>query len=218
MAMRSKFDQISDRDLRALLKKHDCPLGFHEVRARLMGNIASPGMDMAPLQELHRIWGGELPEFASQDDAEQLIGALMGGLWNALSKHQSKSNPFRLTRVKPAPATHDYLAKLSRHRQEEIEAFVDGLFGDHDELDFPETANTSIVNLGEIRGIFAGAYDLCISPPTSAKQESLDETLRNLRSLAIAAELEMNTVIQANKAARAARLESYAMEKPRTVH
>ena len=216
--MRSKFDQLSDRDLRALLTKHGCPLGFHEVRARLMGNIASPGMDVAPMQELNRIWGGELPEFESKGEAEQLVGGVMGGLWNALSKHQSRSNPFRLTRVKPGPATHDHLAKLSRHRIEEIDAFIDGLLGGHDKMDFPEAATQALDTLGDGRAIAAGIHDLCACPPAPASTEGLKEALHNLRHLVVVAEAEINTIIQANKAARAALLETSALEKPPTLH
>ena len=218
MAKHGKLDQLSDRELQSLLKKHDCPLGFHEVRARLMGNIASPGMDVAPLQELNRIWGGALPEFENKDEAEQLIGGVMAGLWNSLSKHQSRSNPFQLTRVKSGPATYEHLAKLSRFRREEIDAFIEGLFGDRDEQDFPATAQRAIDNLGEIRATIASVHEFCACPPAPAHTDSLGETLKNLRNLAVIAETAINTIIQANKAARAALLEVHSMEKPPTLH
>ncbi|WP_299821953.1 hypothetical protein, partial [uncultured Jannaschia sp.] len=164
----------------------------------------------APRAASYTTTGGTTPESTA--------GSLLPRMWNPLSKHQSKSNPFRLTRVKPGPATYDHLAKLSRFRREEIDAFVEGLFGDRDELDFPGTAHKAIDSLGEIRATFAGAHELCACPPAPASTDSLNETLRNLRDLVVVAEAEINTIIQANKAARAALLETYNLEKPPMLH
>jgi len=218
MVKASKIDQLSDRVLRELLKKHDCPLVFHELRAHIMGTISTPDMDVAPMQELTRIWGGELPEFASQEDAQLLVTGIMGGLWNPLSKHQSRTNPFRLMRVKSTPPSYEYLAKLSKFRREEIDAFIDGLFAGKDYQEFPETAHKAIENLSQIRSIVAGAHELCACPPATASKDQLKETLENLRNLFTAAESEINVVIQACKTARAEMLETYALEKPPTVH
>jgi len=218
MAKSSKLDQLGDRVLKALLEKHACPLRLHELRARFMGNIATPDFTASPMQEVNRIWGGQLPEFESEEDAELLMTGLMGGLWNPLSKHQSKSNPFRLTRVKSAPASYDYLAKLSKFRRQEIDAFIEGLFAGKDYQEFPKRAHDAIENLSEIRSIVAGAHELCACPPAPASRDSLEDTKRGLRDLMVAAEKEMNVVIQSCKEARASHLETYAFDKPPTVH
>lgn len=218
MVKASKIDQLSDRVLRELLTKHLCPLTFHELRAHIMGNIATPDMDVAPMQELTRIWGGALPEFASQEDAELLITGIMGGLWNPLSKHQSPTNPFRLMRVKSAPPSYEHLAKLSKFRREEIDAFVEGVFAGKDYQEFPETAHKAIETLSEIRSIVAGAHELCACPPAPASKDQLKDTLENLRNLFTAAEAEINVVIQSCTTARAQLLETYALDKPRTLH
>ena len=128
MTKSSKPDRMGNHVLKALLDQHQCPLRLHELRARFMGNIATPDFTASPMQEVNRIWGGELPEFESKEDAEALITGLMAGLWAPLSKHQSKSNPFRLTKVQAARASYEYLAKLSKFRYQEIDAFIDGLF------------------------------------------------------------------------------------------
>jgi hypothetical protein len=61
---------------------------FHEVRTRFLGNIASPIMGASPMKELESLWGGELPEFENIEAANELIGALVMGLWNRLTRHQ----------------------------------------------------------------------------------------------------------------------------------
>jgi hypothetical protein len=38
---------------------------------------------------VERLWSGELPEFNSIDAANELIGALITGLWNRLVRRQS---------------------------------------------------------------------------------------------------------------------------------
>ena len=37
----------TDDEVRALLVRYRCPVPFHEVRTRFLGNIASPGMGLA---------------------------------------------------------------------------------------------------------------------------------------------------------------------------
>lgn len=40
----------SDDKVVALLERHQCPVPFHEVRTRFLGNIASPLMTASPLE------------------------------------------------------------------------------------------------------------------------------------------------------------------------
>ena len=39
----------TDDEVRALLVRYRCPVPFHEVRTRFLGNIASPGMGVSPI-------------------------------------------------------------------------------------------------------------------------------------------------------------------------
>jgi hypothetical protein len=45
-------------------------------------------------------------------------------------------------------------------RKQEIEGFVDGLFGPREEMDLPESARDGINALGEMRAMLAGAISL----------------------------------------------------------
>jgi len=81
--------------VRALLDRHACPVPFHAVRTRFLGNIATPMFGASPLRVVEGLWGGELPEFDSMAEAETLIGLLVQGLWNDLARHQKRSQPFR---------------------------------------------------------------------------------------------------------------------------
>jgi hypothetical protein len=121
----------TDDEVRVLLQRYQCPVPFHAVRTRFLGNIATPAMQAAPMETVSALWGGELPAFDTLDAANELIGALVMGLWNRLSRHQERSAPFRLTRV-DVSVTREGLAELALMRQEELDGFTEGLFGAQD--------------------------------------------------------------------------------------
>lgn len=99
MTGQSKVKPPTERAIRTLLDKQACPVPYHEVRTRLLGNIACPDPVVQPMGVIAGLWGGALPEFDSLNDANALLGALVMGLWNELTVHQEPKKPFRVTRV-----------------------------------------------------------------------------------------------------------------------
>jgi hypothetical protein len=65
---------LGDKQVISLLEKYACPVAYHEVRTRFLGNIATPLMSVSPLQIVKALWGGELPEFDGIDDVNELMG------------------------------------------------------------------------------------------------------------------------------------------------
>ena len=149
---------VGDGRIRALLGRYACPTSFHIVRTRLLGNIATPKLKASPFRTIERLWGGNLLEFDDASAANELFEALMG-LWNDLVKHQSRTKPFRLTRV-AVKAKLDDLRRLCRTRTEELEGLIEGLFGDERAIDLPQRANEALNNLGEINAMMRGIVDL----------------------------------------------------------
>ena len=149
----------TEEEVRALLERYRCPVPFHEVRTRFLGNIASPGIGVSPIKMVEGLWGGELPEFGSTNTAKELIGALIMGLWNRLTRHQEQSAPFRLSRPDVA-ATREGLATLALIRRQELDGFVEGLFGAEETMDLPERAHRSLGTLSEMRALIAGVLDV----------------------------------------------------------
>ena len=173
--------------MRRLLDRCNCPVAFHEVRTRFLGNIASPILVASPLDQVKALWGGELPEFESMDAANELIGALAIGLWNRLTRHQDRRHPFRLTRFE-VPASREGLERICRVRREEIDRFVEGLFGSAESIDLPETAHRALNTLSEMRAILEGAQTLAADETKPASAEDITGTLRNMRELTRIAE------------------------------
>jgi len=127
----------SDTEVRRLLDRYGCPTPFHAVRTRFLGNIASPLLAASPLDQVKALWGGDLPEFEDLEAVNELIGALVMGLWNRLTAHQDRQQPFRLTRF-DVPEAREGLEHIAHVRQEEIDGFVEGLFGVAEVIDLPE--------------------------------------------------------------------------------
>jgi DNA-directed RNA polymerase subunit F len=211
----SNKSSFSVAAMKALLEQYACPLPFHQLRARLMGNIATPDMTASPMQEIKRIWNNELPVFDSKSEAEEFFGVLFQGLWNALSAHQKRTDPFKLARIATAPAGLEFLSRFARVRREEIEGFVDGLFANEDELDLPDSAHKVVGILGEMRSIFAATEQLTSQPASVA---SITETIKHFQQMGRIVEHEINVVIQSCKKARARTMETLPTGRPPVFH
>ena len=112
----------SDEQVRALLERHKCPVPFHEVRMRLFGNIACLSCRFRR-SKWCRTYG-----VASCRRWTQSRRRAGHGLWNRLMRHQDRSSPFRLMRVDTA-STPEGLAALALMRRQELDGFIEGLFG-----------------------------------------------------------------------------------------
>lgn len=199
----------TDKDVQDVLMRHGCPTPLHVLRTLLLGNIASPRLDVSPMAPLAQAWGGELPEFASAEDVEEVTRVLVQGLWNRLAEHQSTRNPFRLPRFEVVP-TRQALQELARMRQQELEGFVDGLFGSEAEMLLPRKAHEAVVALAELHAMFEGAARLLADESKPAPAHELKALLRNLQQMTIVADEQINKAVQSCKRARGQHLEAMA--------
>jgi hypothetical protein len=182
---------------------------MHVLRTLCLGRIASPRLDVSPMSLVAQAWGGEMPEFASADVTEDVVGVLVDGLWNRLTEHQSARNPFRLPRFE-VPPTRAALLDLARMRAQEMKGFVDGLFGPETEMLLPQKAHEALSVLAELYAFFDGAAALLADDAKPAPADELKALLRNLQQLTIAADEQINKAVQSCKRARSQRLETMA--------
>ena len=172
-----------------------------------MGCIVSPVPDRSPVQAIQELWGGNLPPFYSVDDLNHLLRVLVDGLWNRLTAHQTAGKPFKVTSVQ-FRQTRQGFHHYALVRKQEIEGFMDGLFGPHDELDLPESARDGVDALGQIRAMLAGAIDLLDDTDKPAPADELNGLADNLQALGPILEQEMNTIVLSCTRARRQRLAS----------
>ncbi len=192
---------VNEKQVRSLLKKYDCPVPYHEVRTRFLGTIATPAMTASPMHIVKGLWGGELPEFESLEAVNDLIGALVNGLWNSLTRHQKRTEPFRLVRV-PTEATRAGLASYILMRRQEIDGFVEGLFNGQDDIQLPEKATASLDIIAQLRAMLVGAHTLVAEESKPGSDAEFARTLKNIQELTPIIEREINAVVMACTLAR----------------
>ncbi len=202
--------------IRALLTKHDCPVAFHEVRTRFLGNIATPELSVSPLRIVEGLWGGELPPFDTIVEANALIEALVNGLWNDLTRHQKRSQPFRLTRV-PMEPTAANLGRYGLLRLEELDGFIEGLFAGKESIDLPERAHEAVDQLAELRAMMGGICEIVSRDLHTDERTELETTFKHLRELTRIIETEIHEAVLSCTRARRQMLAGILTTRP-TVH
>ena len=213
MARPASPPTASDDQVRALLERYRCPVPFHAVRTRFLGNIASPDPQASPIKTVEALWGGTLPPFDTVDAANELIGALVMGLWNRLTRHQERSVPFCLTRIE-APATREGLSRLARMRGEELEGFVEGLFGGNDSLDLPEKAHKALGVLADIRAMAKATAEVAEDPAKPGTPAEAATALGVFRQITRIAEHEMHEAVLSCARARRQMLRTAPAYRP----
>lgn len=188
-----RIPYVGDKQVRELLQKYACPTPFHVLRTRFLASIATPRFDASPIESVKELWHGELPEFETTEEANDLIQGLLS-CWNHLAQHQSRSKPFRLVR-QPSTGSPDDLWALCRARVEELEGFVEGLFGTIEELDLPERAIAGMDCLGEINAMLHGVLRLADNHEDANDQVGMANMKRNVNELTRIAEKEMHAVV-----------------------
>ncbi len=188
------INEVSEDEVRALLDRYRCPVPFHVVRTRFLGDIANPAISTSPLEAVKALWAGEFPEFDSLDAVNELLRVLVMGLWNGLTRHQERSKPFRLVRVE-IPESRDGLAQVAGIRREELNGFVEGLFGTAQTIELPERAHRALDALSELHAIFDGLHELAGSPLKPVTADDISQTRRNVRVLTRVGEREIHEVV-----------------------
>jgi hypothetical protein len=204
-----------EKAARALLERHGCRIPFHEVRTRFLGSISTPELS-SPLQALKDLWGGELPAFDGMDEINELLDTLIHGLWNDLTRHQKRSQPFRLIRCAMEPTTVT-LGQYGLVRLQELDGFVEGLFNGEEAIDLPERAHQAVGRLSELRAMMAGICELASRNPDANDHTQLDTTLRHLRELTRFMEAEIHEAVLSCTRARRQMLEGVLTDNP-TIH
>ena len=212
MPKRSTADRNRCRGIEAraiaLLERYDCPTPYHAVCTHFLGAM-SGAAPVQPMKVLATIWDGALPPFPSIEAVNELLDALINGLWNELTVHQDEAQPYRLTPM-PARATRKSLASLVETRAEEIHGFLTGIFGDQEDLEVPELMAESLDTLMELGEMFSGMQALLEDPEKPASTADLKALKAHTAELTHIVEQEIHSVVIV---ARVLREQEGAMEE-----
>ena len=190
--MQSSADSIHQH-VQSLLSEYQCPYQFHEVRAALMGAIASPYV-VDPGCELNALWDGEFPELPSQEKLDEVTKTFLEDFWGLLAEHASDEAvlPFMLTPLEKAPS----LTEIKAHahlRGEELDSFLTGFFQDQESLELDEEVGESLDILEELVQLLTDMVNMKEGTPLGATE--LSDLADNLMKMTEMAELEMNNLI-----------------------
>ena len=210
-----KLIYAGETKVRALLEAYACPIPLHAVKARFMGNIASPALGVSPLRSTESLWPDGLPTFESTDEANRLLQALMS-LWNHLARHQKPTKPFRFAKTDKL-ASLEELSGLIVMRCEEIENFLEGLFNGEEELDVSEGIAEELDIFEEVQRLLSKVRDLLTNEADPETETGLVDFPRHVRDLSLIAEAQVNKIIQACVAWRRAAITSQGVKR-RTLH
>jgi hypothetical protein len=188
------------KTVQALLQKYECPVPYHAVRTRFLGTIVSPIVGVTPIATLKGLWGGEFPAFDNLNALNELMQVLIMGLWNQLTLHQKVGQPFRFIELS-VPQTLEGLATLALVRREEIDGFIDGLFGPAERIDLPESGYRALGEIGEIRAMLAGIYELATRPAEKGGDD-VANLIDNVQQISTIAEHELYQTVLACVRAR----------------
>jgi len=185
---------VSDDEVKAILDRYRCPVPFHAVRTRFLGNIASPVMAASAMDTVASLWNGKLPQFDSLDAAKELLRVLMMGVWNRLARHQGPHAPFLLIHVE-VPETRGGLARVAAIRREEVIGFIEGMFGNEQGLALPERARQALEALSEAGGLFGAVYEIAGDPTKTVSAEDIVQTRHHIRELTEVCEREIHAAV-----------------------
>ncbi len=187
-------------DVRRLLKKYDCPLPLHQIRAQFMGAIASPVDTVNPSREIQTLWGGHAPSFASMAAANEFMQAMVMGLWNNVARHFASHEPFALIDNTPEP-TEKGIKDHAKVRFEELQGFLEGFSQGEQSLHLGEDTVDCLDVLDDLALMFGGIARLPKERQVVTQKE-IQDLIDQLAELTIIAQREINQIITISAAQR----------------
>jgi hypothetical protein len=194
--MTKQGSSASDAALKKMLQAHNCPLGLHEVRMRIIGHLIAPEPGVSPIDAVQGLWGGHLPEVDDIDDLNEILDMLMSGIWNPLALQvRVQRDRIKLSKS-PAGKGSKALARVALVRLQELQRFEEGLLGGAEFVDIPQPAAQSMRTLGELAQLFASVHNT-IESGAMGTIDDLKGLKANVAKLVTIAEDELNAVIDA---------------------
>src|SRR3546814_12243268 len=85
---------------------------------------------------------------------------------------------------------------MAQMRREELEGFVEGIYGEHKIIDLPQSAGESLNTLAEIRAMLEGVCQIVADESKQARSTDHGGLIRNHHELTKIAERAMHEVVR----------------------
>lgn len=149
--MKSENKYIGDDKFAKLLEHYKCPMPVCVVKARFIGSICSPNLDLRPTDVISSFWEeGRSPRLETKEEADLFFKFFMGA-WDEAFE-QIKKNNIKLSSFKN---NQESLKEICRQRYDEIEwGFVEGFWGGKEDLKIPAYIAEIIDSLSDIAEVY----------------------------------------------------------------
>ena len=115
-------------------------------------------------------------------------------------------------------STREGLAALALMRRQELDGFIEGLFGREEVVDLPKRSHRcGLDELGQMRALFEAVVRLAEDDTKQPTDEGVETTLRRMREMTKIAEHEIHAVVLACARARKQMIAGMPTTRP-TVH
>ena len=114
-------------------------------------------------------------------------------------------------------STREGLAALALMRRQELDGFIEGLFGHEEVVDLPKRAHRGLDELGQMRALFEAVVHLVEGDTKQPTDKGVETTLRRMREMTKIAEHEIHAVVLACTRARKQMMAGMPTTRP-TVH
>jgi hypothetical protein len=176
MAIKTRY--IGDAAFVRLLGYYNCPTPFHVVKMRILGGIASPNKNLAPIMVFSSFWTENTePKLQTKKEAEIFFSSFMG-LWDKMAKCQTVSK-VKLTNFS-RPINSLQLQKILLTRTEEVDfGFVEGFWGGLSNVDIPQIVGQLIDSISETAEVYSDMLKEVRKNPND-DEEKLSNAYKNI--------------------------------------
>jgi len=145
---------IGDDAFKAFLREHGCRSSFEEIRMRFLGAQVSPGRDADIHLLVADLFEYDMPEFPDGSAFEAFLHTFLG-LWNAVAE-SSQHSPITLSPAGPVTTRGEIKDLLCRRIDEVVFGFLEGVWGDEDELPLTEARAAMLTAMEEAARPYQG--------------------------------------------------------------
>jgi hypothetical protein len=172
---------IGDDAFRVFLERHDCPASIEEIRMRFLGAIVSPlrRNDIYPIVE--EFFEFNMPEFPEMEEMGAFLQAFLG-LWNEIAQ-SSRHVPISLSPVGNV-ATHEDLKNLLFRRMDEVVfGFLDGVWGEDNELPLTQERAAMLTAVEEMARTYDEWLSDVVGKAPATMEKPVGDFLRDIEAV-----------------------------------
>lgn len=149
--MKSPNNYIGDDKFAKLLEHYKCPTPVDVVKARFVGSICSPNLELRPTDVISSFWPeGQEPRLETKEEADLFFKFFMGAWDDAFEK--VKKNDVRFP---PFKKDLESLKETCCCRFDVLEwGFVEGFWGGKQDLKIPAYIAEIIDSLSDVAGLY----------------------------------------------------------------